>query len=750
MNDVGETVARALERHAGEPMTASEVATAVGCVRRTAHKHLTRLADDGDVETKKVGSRARVWWCSAPTEAAETHGTVRSQRERELRTRVRQQRVVAHLGQRALAATDLDEFMDYVCETVADTLESSYCKVLDLDDDAETLHLRAGVGWDPGTVGTASVPADTNSQAGYTLRQRGPVRVEALSTETRFTGPSLLTDHDVESGISVIVGSLEEPWGILGAHDTAERTFTERDADFVRSVATLLASAVDRHERERELERYETVFETLSDGVYAVDPEGRFTLVNEAYVGMIGRSRTELIGSHVSALVDEDVRAAAKDIEDELAAGTRTRATLEAELQPSDGESFPAEATFSLLETGDGYERIGVVRDVTERVRREEALEEHRDRVERLNRLALSVFDAIRGAMRAETRDGIYRAVCERLVDRGSCEEAAIGPQRWTAEQVTTGTGNPWRPTEWREGVAAQVTEATTTGGRVVTDGAVAVLPLRYDDRTFGALVLRSKRGRFDPNERDLLSELGTAVGLAVSAVERKNVLVNDSVASLEFTSAALAAPFTEELGDDTPFEFVVDRIVPVGDATYATHYSVSGVEPERFAAAIDAFETVERTRVIDTDEGGSRVQVRTTDAALVSKFRRFDSRMRSARVEDGLLSLTVDVPVTNVRETVDAITDTYPDLELQAQRTTTRSTQTPTDVRSMLNERLTERQTTALELACFSGYFDWPRTTQGEELAATMDITPPTFHKHLRIAQRRVFDVLYEALEAN
>ncbi len=288
MNDVGEAVYECLQRHPGEPMTATEVATAVGCVRRTAHKHLSRLADEAGVETKKVGSRARVWWLSVsdvevyeritdaffavdtdwrfthlndqaerllgrtaddlrgrsiwaafpetvgstfeseyrramqtqesvsfeeyypPLDAAFTveaypsetglsvyfrDVTERVRRERETRARVRQQRVSAQLGQRALATTDIDEFMHHVCETVTDTLDTDYCTVLDLDEERTGLHLRAGVGWDPDIVGAATVPTNADSQAGYTLQQREPVRVESLATETRFGPLPLLTDH---------------------------------------------------------------------------------------------------------------------------------------------------------------------------------------------------------------------------------------------------------------------------------------------------------------------------------------------------------------------------------------------------------------------------------------------------------------------------------------------------------------------------------------------------------------------------
>ena len=45
-----------------EPLTASEIAAELGCSRRTALNKLHELADQTDVESKKVGGRSRVWW----------------------------------------------------------------------------------------------------------------------------------------------------------------------------------------------------------------------------------------------------------------------------------------------------------------------------------------------------------------------------------------------------------------------------------------------------------------------------------------------------------------------------------------------------------------------------------------------------------------------------------------------------------------------------------------------------------------
>ena len=47
---------------AARPLTASDVMEALDCSRRTAHNKLNELEDRGDLSTRKVGARSRVWW----------------------------------------------------------------------------------------------------------------------------------------------------------------------------------------------------------------------------------------------------------------------------------------------------------------------------------------------------------------------------------------------------------------------------------------------------------------------------------------------------------------------------------------------------------------------------------------------------------------------------------------------------------------------------------------------------------------
>jgi PAS domain S-box-containing protein len=179
----------------------------------------------------------------------------RKETESALADRARQQAGVASLGQRALAGTELQLLFEQAVRMVATTFDVEYCKVLELLPDGSRLKLVAGVGWKEELVGHATVSGGQDSQAGYTLLRKELITVEDLRTERRFNGRSLLREHGVVSGISVIIGSISCPFGILGAYSTHRRLFSQDDAHFFQAVANVLAEAIQRRGAEEELQR---------------------------------------------------------------------------------------------------------------------------------------------------------------------------------------------------------------------------------------------------------------------------------------------------------------------------------------------------------------------------------------------------------------------------------------------------------------------------------------------------------------
>ena len=77
--------------------------------------------------------------------------------------------------------------------------------------------------------------------------------VEDLRAEKRFRSPPLLFDRHVVSGLSVIIHGRRQPYGVLAAHTTRRRRFTNDDVHFLQSLANVLAAAIERRELEEEL-----------------------------------------------------------------------------------------------------------------------------------------------------------------------------------------------------------------------------------------------------------------------------------------------------------------------------------------------------------------------------------------------------------------------------------------------------------------------------------------------------------------
>ena len=161
--------------------------------------------------------------------------------ERELTIHLSQQAVVAELGELAVSGIAFRELAEMATARLSDTLGVEYTKVLELLPEGEELLLLAGVGWREGYVGHARVPADVQSQAGYTLATSRPVVVTDFQTETRFGCPDLLTEHGVSSGMSVVIKADDGSYGVLGAHTSQRREFTQDDINFLESIANILA-----------------------------------------------------------------------------------------------------------------------------------------------------------------------------------------------------------------------------------------------------------------------------------------------------------------------------------------------------------------------------------------------------------------------------------------------------------------------------------------------------------------------------
>ncbi|WP_333653173.1 PAS domain S-box protein [Dissulfurispira sp.] len=231
--------------------------------------------------------------------------------EEEMRKSYDTQRALNFLLSLSLEGTSLEEFLKRALRLILSipwlAFESKGC-----------IFLRAGVGWRKGLAGKAIVPADSDSQAGYTLLSSGPVIVDDLSTETRFKGPQLLIDHDVASGISVIIHDKDRHYGVMGAHTRKKRKFSEDDINFLQSVANIMTNVIERRKaegsaictsggREERLQSSEKklreITSALGEGVYVVNEHGRLIFMNPEAERLLGWKEAELLDKNVHEII---------------------------------------------------------------------------------------------------------------------------------------------------------------------------------------------------------------------------------------------------------------------------------------------------------------------------------------------------------------------------------------------------------------------------------------------------------------
>ncbi|AUV82782.1 PAS sensor protein [Salinigranum rubrum] len=587
--------------------------------------------------------------------------SARLEQERELETRVRQQEVVTGLGQKALEDRDLDALMREATALVSSTLENDSCAVLELDVDAEALSVRQGVGWQSGVVGAATVSAvGGESQASYTLQSRDPVVVENLETETRFDGSGLLTEHGVRSGISVVIGPWDDPWGVLSTHDSVERSFARTDVDFVQSVANVLASAIDRHAHETRLVRQREQLRALND-------------VNR------------VVNDITVAVIEQSTRAEIEETVCERLAGT---------------ESYC-------------FAWVGEVDVASEDV-----------------------------CMRTEAGVENYLAEIDLSIDPdgpGGTGPTARAFQTGEIQTVQDVATDP-EYEQWRD-------HAERYGYR-----SSAAVPISHDGTLYGVLNVYAERPyAFEGEERSVLRQLGRVVGHAIAAMERKHALMSDELVQLQFRIPEIFEAL--DIGDAVTGTITFDQTVPLSESEYVVYGHATPDAVEGVRSIVDTIPHWIAVTFRDEDEGADRIpfELRLSEPPVLSAVAAAGGSVESARIEDGDYEMTVHLsPTADAKRIIDLVRAEYPAVSLLKRTQVTRTDESSARMRRELAEALTDRQRTTLEMAYYAGFFEWPRHVSGKEMAETMSVSPPTFHQHLRKAERKVFDSLFSHAAEN
>ncbi|MFP8956744.1 bacterio-opsin activator domain-containing protein [Natrialbaceae archaeon A-CW3] len=304
-------------------------------------------------------------------------------------------------------------------------------------------------------------------------------------------------------------------------------------------------------------------------------------------------------------------------------------------------------------------------------------------------------------------------------------------------------------------------------GGR-----SVAFLPLVFDERQYGvlALTLTDPAGN---TSRVGLETLRTTLTLANALEEYRRFVTSEDRLELEF--ALLPHDVTEDgadrvstdrspSGDAAARESVDDPLIElavscrcrldlltVSDTESGSSAVLSldvddGVDRETIEGALDAIDGLEGGTL--SRARGDRLHLETAirGSSLGTVVGNHGGKLTRIDATDRHPRIVVDVaPGTSVRTFVERLEKRYPGIELRSKRVVSDDTHRDGTFSDHLQEQLTDRQLETLRVSYHAGYFEWPRDRTGGEVAELLDVSQPTYTRHLRTAERKLFELLFE-----
>ncbi|MGB7859710.1 MAG: PAS domain S-box protein, partial [Acidimicrobiia bacterium] len=187
----------------------------------------------------------------------------------------------------------------------------------------------------------------------------------------------------VETGETRIIGSTVEVFGLhKGGHEfPIELSLATWVDDGRRYFSGIIRDITERAETNRELavteKRIEAILHSANDAIISIDGSGTVAMWNQGAEEIFGYTADEMVGQAITAVIPNRFRDAHSEGVQRVNAGGERHVighTVELAGLHRDGREFPIELSLATWEVdGDRY-YSGIVRDITERKKAEDAL----------------------------------------------------------------------------------------------------------------------------------------------------------------------------------------------------------------------------------------------------------------------------------------------------------------------------------------------------------------------------------------
>lgn len=192
---------------------------------------------------------------------------------------------------------DLETSIQRSLQLVLEHYRGVLAGIMFFDKETNTLRYRylegskANTHWDCSFKPGEGIP-------GTCFELKRSIHITRLNKDSRAKYPELL--RGIGSAISVPLKVKNEMIGVVNFAADYFRHFDKEDIFPLQFMADAIANAVDKAEHERTdkelLKRNENIFETVSNGLIALDIDGRITMFNREAQAIFGYQRQDVLG----------------------------------------------------------------------------------------------------------------------------------------------------------------------------------------------------------------------------------------------------------------------------------------------------------------------------------------------------------------------------------------------------------------------------------------------------------------------
>jgi len=224
-----------------------------------------------------------------------------------------EQQIISEIIRGVIATSDLEALLNLIHASISKCIYAENCFVALYDESTELMHFEFWVD----KLDPRPLPRPIGvGFSSYVLRTGEPLLLDRERTEKMYQSGQV--EKSGSASASWLGVPLRTPTSTIGVlvvqHYGDENAYTQRDVDFLASVAGQIALVIERKRAEEALSKQRAFLRQVIDlnpsFIFAKDRQGRFTLVNQALAEAYGTTVEGLLGK-----TDADFNANKEEVE---------------------------------------------------------------------------------------------------------------------------------------------------------------------------------------------------------------------------------------------------------------------------------------------------------------------------------------------------------------------------------------------------------------------------------------------------